>query len=301
MPRHVAGPLPRVTLTTAAPVANGSGSVIHPFWPGLDLSIAVVRGGIEARCSETLDRLDLSRQANIAARAELHRLDPTGEEERIAISLERRNYLTIDGKVLANNAEIYQGTSGAFAFVGQEPIGMAITSDDPKRLVLMRSEEILMNTRRYLSEQGNAFAAEAAPASVPQEGGYSLSLVSVSAPPISPEFDPQNVLGEGIYVFSPQRISEIIFRIQEENPVPLSRIQIRSPKDSGYAVPRRVLIMTDARSDGGGYSVWTRGEIPPDGNFDTGLMATRNVLWIKIMILSGWGSGDIAIQTISAK
>ena len=142
MPRHVAGPLPRVTLTTAAPVANGSGSVIHPFWPGLDLSIAVVRGGIEARCTETLDRLDLSRRAGRAARAELHRLDPTGEEERIAISLERRNYLTIDGEVATNNAEIYQGTSGAFAFVGEEPIGMAITSDDPKRLVLMRSEEL---------------------------------------------------------------------------------------------------------------------------------------------------------------
>jgi len=301
MPRHVAGPLPRVTLTTAAPVANGSGSVIHPFWPGLDLSIAVVRGGIEARCTETLDRLDLSRRAGRAARAELHRLDPTGEEERIAISLERRNYLTIDGEVATNNAEIYQGTSGAFAFVGEEPIGMAITSDDPKRLVLMRSEEILMNLRRYLSEQSNAFAAETAPAPAHQEGGFVLNLVSVSAPPISPEFDAQNVLGDGIYVFSPQRNAEIILRVESDDPVALSRIRVKTPQDSGYVVPRRILILTDAQLEGDGFSVWTRGEMPPDGNFDTGPMATRNALWVKVMILSGWGSGEIAISEISAQ
>ena len=158
-----------------------------------------------------------------------------------------------------------------------------------------------MNLRRYLSEQSNAFAAETAPAPAHQEGGFVLNLVSVSAPPISPEFDAQNVLGDGIYVFSPQRNAEIILRVESDDPVALSRIRVKTPQDSGYVVPRRILILTDAQLEGDGFSVWTRGEMPPDGNFDTGPMATRNALWVKVMILSGWGSGEIAISEISAQ
>ena len=57
MPKHVAGPFPCVTVTTAAPVESASAKMIAPFWDSIDLAVGVVRGGLGERCTGALDDL----------------------------------------------------------------------------------------------------------------------------------------------------------------------------------------------------------------------------------------------------
>ena len=302
MPRHVAGPFPKVTVTSAAPVANGQGTVIRPFWEGVDLALAVIRGGIEERCTETLDRLQPSRRARGAVEAQLHRLSPTGEEERIPLRITARDYLTLTGEVAGAGAEIYQGTSGAFAFAGIEPVGMAIQSDDPERAVFMRVEEIALNLGRFLQEQGTAFAQESRSEVVPAEaGGIPLRLVSASAPPVAPQFGPENTLGEGLYVFAPQRLTELLYKVDGDQAVAMSQVRLSAPMKGGYALPRRVLVMTSANPDQGRFLQWTGGEVAADGLYDTGPMGQRNVLWLKIRILDARSDGPLAVAEVSAR
>lgn len=302
MPRHVAGPFPKVTVTSAAPVANGQGTVIRPFWDGLDLALAVVRGGIEQRCTESLERLSPSRRAQSTVEAKLHRLSPTGEEEHVALRITGRDYLTLTGEIAEMGAEIYQGTSGAFAFAGAEPIGMAIKSDNPQHGTFMRAEEIALNLGRFLKEQGAAFAQESQAEVVPVEvGGIPLRFVSASAPPVAPQFGPENTLADGFYVFAPQRVMELLYRVEGDGPVGMSQVRLRTPMADGYALPRRVIVMTSANRNQGRFLEWSRGEMALDGLYDTGPMGQRNVLWLKIRILDARSDGPLAIAEITAR
>jgi len=303
MPKHVAGPFPRVSLTTSAPVVNGTGTVILPFWEGVDLALAIARGGLEPRCEGKLESLDLTARQATVRTAQLLRLTPSGEEIRDDLRIDNRSYLTFDG-ILTTRADIGQGTSGAFAFAEGVPIGMAITSDDNSRATFMRAEEIHMNLGRYLGEQGAAFGVrEPQPAfnATAQPGTIPLRLVRTSVPPVNPRYAPENMTGDGLFVFQPQRRMEFVFRVAGEDIAAISRLRIMSPEGPDYSLPKTLLIQTSIKPDESGYRLWKRGQMPPDGLFDTGERAPRNTRWIKITILATWADGPVAIKAVTAQ
>lgn len=300
LPEHVPGPLPQITVTTSAPVAVGTGNVLRPFWPELDLAIAVVRGGISARCVADLSDLDQTTASRAATRIRLHRLSSSGEGEMLLLDVLERDYLTIDAEVAGERGEIYQGTSGAFAFAGEVPVGMAIESTGPSHVRLMRSEEILLNIRRFLSEQSVAFVEATTPEVRIDPGGLQLIVASVNTVPISPSLGPDNLFGEGSFVFDPLPSSDILLRVEGDESIDLSRLVIRSTPEAGYAVPRRVLISTDQGPEGTRLHPWFRGDMSPDGQFDTDQRAARSVRWIQIQVFSAWGDGPVEISSISA-
>lgn len=301
LPAHVAGPLPQIALTSAAPVAVGTGDVIRPFWPGIDLALAVARGGIESRCDAELADLKATNTSRSAGTVRLHRLTASGEDEWVDLRVLQRDYLTLSTTVVAPEARIYKGTSGAFAFVGGVPVGMAITSDDPTRATLMRAEEIAINVNRFLTEQGAAFLEDTAPDPVLQAGGFALTVAEVTAPAISPDTGPQNILGAGSYVFAPQRAMEILLRVHGDALAPLSQLLVKSPVQDSTALPRRIIVMTGARATADRMRVWYRGEMAPDGLMDSGPRAVRDVRWIKLIIASTWGHGNLAIDEVVAR
>ncbi|MFG6661480.1 hypothetical protein [Sulfitobacter sp. 915] len=298
-PRHVAGELPRISVTSAAPVLNGTGTVFRPFWPDLDLAIAVVRGGIEERCTASLDRLDISRTAGNAGSAQLLRLSASGELLRHRLDLTRRDYLTWQATLAEANGSVYQGTSGAFAFVGHEPIGMAIESENVNSLRLMRAAEIYMNVARFLEEEGGTVTAGSAPVHEAKADEVRLELVSTTAPPTAPRHAAENLLTDGSYVFEPVRNTEIIFRVEGDAAATLSHIRITSPNDGAHTMPKDILVMTDASMDGERFRTWVRGQMAPDGQFDSGRTAPRNARWIKVLILNTRAVGSVAVEQIS--
>lgn len=301
LPSHVAGPLPQITLTSEAPVVIGTASVLRPFWPGIDLAVGVVRGGIRDRCTASLDALETTSTARQAGQLRLRRISDTGAAEWTQLDVIESSYLTIEAEITVDQRDVFGGTSGALAFFGDRPVGMAYEAPDNSRIRLMRSDEMVIHLRRYLIEEGVAFAATAAPTPIEQPAGVAVTIDRVSQPPISTEFGADNVLGNGIYVFEPVRGAEIVLRIEADTPISLHGIRIEAPPEAGYAVPRDILIMTDAGATGDAFGVWIRARIPADGVYDSGPVAGRNARWIKIVFGSAHAPGPVTIGRIVLK
>ena len=299
LPEHVAGPLPKVTIATAAPVESDQATIVKPFWPGIDLAVAVLdRGPLDARCTAELDDLVPPNAERNAAHALVLRVTPVGEQERLPIRILDRDYLKFTGELTRDGDAIGQGTSGAFAFVDEQPIGMALTSDDENRADFMRAEEIALNIGRYLSEQGRAFSASPSSAPAALDAGLALRGVHTNTPPVLPQFGPENTLGDGLFVTRPNGPVVLTFRLNDQNPVAVRRLRMIAPPDGEHTVPKAIVVELDAGTGGDRFRFWTRGEMRPDGVFDTGPLAGRNARWIRVTIQSAWSEGTIAVDRV---
>lgn len=303
MPRHVAGPFPRVTLSTAAPVESASATMIAPFWDGIDLAVGVVRGGLEDRCTGTLEDLEEDRRTAGAAAGELVRLTPAGDLERSALRIMDRGYLTFEGVVEGGGTDVAQGTSGAFVFVAGKPVGMAVTSGGTGQATFIRSGEIAIHLRRFLGEQGGTYADLQAPAAAAAESGAgALPLVfhSASLPPVNPRFAPENMTGPGPFVFAPAPQMRFVFGFEGGGMHAVSRLRLESAPAGGQTTPREVILRWSVDETPGRFRSWTRGLVARDGLLDTGQGAARNMRWIEVIVLDAWSGGDIVIDEVTA-
>lgn len=303
MPRHVAGPFPRVTVSTEAPVESATATVISPFWPGIDLALGVARGAIGNRCQSELEDLAETRETSSAHQADLLRLNQTGEISREQLQVADRTYLTFTGTLADPEAAIGQGTSGAFAFVGGQPAGMAVSSDDTRRATFIRSGEIFIHVRRYLDEQGGAFAAPSdarvtEPVDDADTDALPLRVLESSVRPVNPMFAPENMTGPGQFVFAQQARMQVAVGFDAITPT--SRLVIRSNPGPGQTSPKTVLLTWSLEGEGAGFRSWLRGEMAADGVFDTGKVAQRNLRRLQVIVLDTWGSGDVVIDEITA-
>lgn len=299
LPEHVAGPLPKITLMTSAPVESDQATVVKPFWPGIDLAVAILdRGPLFERCIAELTDLEPSTAARAAGRAHLLRLSPLGEEERVPIRVLDRDYLSFAGELVGDGDVIMQGTSGSFAFADGKPIGMAVTSDDPSRASFMRSEEIALNLGRYLSEQGRAFAPTSVSQDTPLSEGLKVSDLRSNVAARLPQYGVDNLVSDGIWVVEPEGRVEVTFRVGDLSTSAVRRLRMIAPADGAYAVPKSISILIDAGEGGDNFRFWTQGEMRPDGVFDTGPLGGRNARWIKVVIGSAWGVGPLALDRI---
>lgn len=301
MPQHVAGPFPRVTIRTSAPVVFSNATVIAPFWPGVDLAIGVARGELRDRCTAELDDLRLGSRELSSHTADLLRLSPNGEASRMPIKIQDRTYLDFTGTTADGSQDVSQGTSGAFAFANGRPIGMAITSDDPTRAKFMRAGEILINVRRFLEEQGGAYTPpqnNTTTAQADAPNALPLAFVSSSMPPINPMFSPENVVGDGPFVFAPARSMRLVLGFDDITQV--SRLTAQSSPQKGQTSPKSILLRTSVDPNGNRFSNWARAEMGPDGILDTGNMAPRNARLIEIRVFDAWGEGDIVIDYVAS-
>lgn len=301
MPKHVAGPFPRVTISTAAPVETSTATVIAPFWQGIDLALGVARGALLDRCTGNLGDLTETSAVLNATAGDLLRLTPNGEETRNRVRIGDRNYLTFTGTLETSGTDIAQGTSGAFAFADGRPLGMAISSDGPTRAAFMRSGEILIHVRRFLEEQGGAYAPSAEVAAKTEStvpGALPLQYVRSSAPPLNPRFAPENMVGTGQFVFSPQRRMSFVFGFDDITAV--SRVMIRSTASASQTTPKNIIVRWSLDPEGRRFGSWHRGEMGPDGVFDSGQMAARNLRYVEIIVLNTWSAGEVVIDAVTA-
>ena len=300
MPKHVAGIAPKVTLFTTAPLVSDQATVQSPFWPDIDLSVGFVdRGDLDERCTEALDALAPTNASRSARTGLLLRVTPVGEEDRLPVDILERTYLTFTARHSDTITSITQGTSGAFVFASEKPIGMAITSKDPSQGLFIRSEEIAVHLKRYLSEQSGAFTARDSPSTQRTEnGGVEIRNWTSNTPPILPQHAPENLGGDGLWVVLPDGTLELTLQLTGSDPTAISRLRIISPNESGYAVPKQITVHFDPSTNGGRFRYWTQGQMRPDGVFDTGLLAGRNARWVKISISSAWSEGPIALEKL---
>ncbi|WP_458722386.1 hypothetical protein [Shimia sp. W99] len=302
-PRHVANNKRRVTVFSSAPVVHSGALVETPFWEGMDFAIGVVRGPIEEKCVTTLD--DLSGEVRLASgrRVQLLRLLPSGEIERIDMSVTKTDYLTLDARIEDGSSELFKGTSGAFLFDGEKPIGMIVEALSSTEGRFIRVEELHMNLLRRLNRKAGfqAAASNSTPVASNDDGdGLPLEFVRASQPPIYPDVAEANMLGDGSYVFDLPRPNRIAFKIKSPGAVPLSSVRVFSDVDADYAIPRSIRIDVSTAPDGNRPRFFSAAEMGPDGVFDFSRAPTL-ARWVFITVNDAWESGAIGISAVRVK
>lgn len=304
LPRHLAEPLGRMQIRTAAPVVETTAFGRTPFWPGIDLAVATVDETLRPRCTGSLDDLDLPDALLDVRAAQLERLSGAGEIERTALTIGNRTYLTFNG-VVAEGESVAKGTSGAFAFASSRPIGMAVTSDGDRRATFIRSGEIRINVARWLQEHGRPFSARETADRLTEFDDTDLPLrfETASSPPVEPGYVGENLTqADGIYVTQPEGGISLLFRLGDgADAVPLSQVIIEAPPGAGFAVPRDLMIEFSARDDGQSMRIFDRGQMGLEGEFVSDRRAPRNARWLRIRILSAWDPGPVAIGRVRAR
>lgn len=297
VPRHVVVGSRRITVTSSAPLTTGTGEPILPFFKEFDLGLVRVRGGIEERCASDYRQLDVDAATRRVRQAQLERL-VNGAIERTPIRIQDFGYHSFTGVMEDEGArDIMGGTSGAFAFVGDTPIGMAYDSTEARSAIFMRSEEIHMHLDRYLTERGGRLADQETESAYNAPGQAAFALRAVTRPPISPDHAPENMMGEGRYVFAPEGRAAILFELLETAPT-LSRVVMSSRPENGLSRPRDVLVEVSPSAESTRFFRLGQFRMAGDGVLDTGQIAPRTAKLLRLTILNVWGEGPVAIDRV---
>jgi len=301
LPKHVAAGKRRVTVFSAAPVVHSGALVETPFWDGMDLAIGVVRGAIEKRCIIDLSSLDISAQPENGARTQLLRLRQSGEPERVEMLVTDSQYLTLEAEIADGRSELFKGTSGAFLFAENKPLGMVVEALSPTAGRFIRIEEIYQNVARRVSRRAGFSVADADAPVVAADGddiGLAFRLDGALLPPIAPDFSESNLSGSGSYVFQLTRPNRIAFQAAGDESVSLSQVRLRADIESGFAVPRDIRIDVSSSPDGQRTRPFYSGEMPSDGVLVAKAQPTR-VRWVFVTVSSGWDSSQIGLDSVT--
>lgn len=271
-----------------------------PFWAGLDLAVGIVRGAIDARCVQTLDDLSATKSTADGTIVELLRLRGSGEPERVPMVVTKGDYLTLNARVADPQAEVFKGTSGAFLFADNIPIGMITDAPTTKEGTFVRMEEIHMNLSRRLNRRAGFVAAKNDEQQTSQALQNSLPFVlqNVDLVPTYPDFLSENLAGDGSYVFNLTRPNTIAYKINADTSVALSAIHIRSDPDAEYTLPKGIRVTVSSKPDGSRPRQFLAGNMGLDGVYSARRQPSR-VRWAFVTITSGWENGPIGIETIS--
>lgn len=302
LPRHVAAGRRNVTVFSGAPVVHSSALIETPFWEGMDLAIGIVRGAVEQRCVRPLSDLDVSVQPESGAQVQLLRLRQSGEPERIDMLITDSQYLTLDADISDAKSELFKGTSGAFLFAGDTPLGMVIEAVSPTKGRFIRIEEIFQNVQRRVERRaGFASAedpAEASPAL--NEEGLPFVFVSATLPPVDPDLSEANLAGAGSYVFTLTKPNRIAFKGVGTAALPVSRITVVSAIEDVAGLPKNITIEVSSSEDGLRTRPFASEEMAPDGVLDVKRSSTL-ARWVFVTVQSGWDGTNVGIESIKIR
>jgi len=302
LPKHVAAGRRSVTVFSAAPVVHSSALIETPFWDGMDLAIGVVRGEVESRCIRNVSDLDVSVQPEAGSKVQLLRLRQSGEPERIDMLMTDSQYLTLDADIADGKSELFKGTSGAFLFDGDTPLGMVIEAVSPTKGRFIRIEEIFQNVNRRVERRAGFASAEdpvdANPAATDE--GLPFVFVSATLPPIDPALSEANLSGAGSYVFKLTKPNRLAFKVAGNEAMPVSGITVVSSVDDISGLPRDIKIEVSSSEDGQRTRPFASAEMATDGVLDIRRSPTL-ARWVFISIQSGWDGAEIGIDSVIIK
>ena len=182
-PQHVTSRRARLQVVAEGAV-TGFASPRFPFWPGIDLAVGSVARDAARRCTRTIDDLEPpARALSPSGRGNLVLVDVEGNVTRLPMRITRIDYLEFEATFeTAGNTTAIQGMSGAFLFVDDRPVGMALETTDAGGIRFMRIEELHMNLSRWLGTQRAVGFSDTTAADPPaQQTDDSLKLTVLSA------------------------------------------------------------------------------------------------------------------------
>lgn len=281
LPEHVHGKGRALTLSTGSPPVVGEASVFHSFAPGMDLSVAYVTGGLEGRCKDRFADLPRNIDGLIGPNGAVTyvRVSAAGAVERVVARVISMLYETMEVEVAeASDATVFRGTSGAFVFAGDTPVGMIVRAPDDRHAEVLRIDAIVGRLQRLLA--GGIGGAQANPGEEPpatvvaQEsglGGKAAAITRCSAEPVSPDNGCWAMASGAAPLIVPPGSVPLVIEIELDGDVasPVSLIRIRSDVNEGAATPPKTVLVE--RTAGGDRPAWLsfgRGDMSPLGSLE---------------------------------
>ncbi|RBI67286.1 hypothetical protein DQW77_17695 [Roseovarius sp. TE539] len=284
----------------------GTARIVHVAPDASDISLGVVRGGLEAACGDVWSGLPRALGDQIRPGTELMLRRPRQrvfEGRRLVVHSSGPDLVRLM-PAAGERADLFGGTSGAVAFFGPTPVAMILQADGAAEALAIRMDTLRALVRQVLGEgtttglgdTGSTTARVAVPPpgdAVSLPPGDPLEAVQWSAHPVDGAVDPVAMLeGDGAWVFHlGEAPVHLTLRLSETDR--LSRIRLRSAPGTGAAVPRRIGIVTDSSTDPARPrpSQIPAPEMTPDGEFELRL-GERFAHTVTITIESSWGGGS---------
>jgi hypothetical protein len=303
MPRHLLdGDANRFEAETSpAPSVFGNGSAFTDFWAGFDFAIGNLRQAAgDTACTATLE--DISQTRVVAGRVQrgfLRYVEVGGNIADYPMAIvDTGDHKTFDAEFTRDGDSAFQGMSGGFFFAQGAPVGMVTKSPDgASRMTFIRIEEIAFATRRWLEGRArNVVIVTSAQAE--NDGQLPLRLLGYDTPSVSPGTSAEGLAdAAGAYHFDFTGPTTLTFGVGDDGAaVGISRVRVVSEGDGAKPLGIRVLI--DPSEAGGNPQRFARGEMPPDGEFDTTPRAERFARRVIIAIDSVQGSGPVHIDRV---
>lgn len=270
----------------------GTAKIVHVVGGETDISLGLVRGGLAKDCG--IDWHDLPRRLD----AQLQPGTP--------VVLNRPRQRVVEGRRLlvestgfrqmrlvppvGDTGDLFGGTSGAVVFLGKQPIGMVLQSEDASVALALRMDEIVAQLSRFLGGPAPAATTSPAPATAKLPEGDPIAALSWSAHPIDGASDPTAMLaGEGPWVFD-LSADPVTLDLQLKETDRFSIIRITAQEDAATAIPRLLSITSHASDDPARprSADLPAPEMTPDGQFELRI-GERFAKGITITIRSSWG------------
>ncbi|WP_147126466.1 hypothetical protein [Shimia ponticola] len=306
LPRHLLDETGLISVETSpAPSTLGSGEAYADFWDGMDFAVGYVgQAAGAASCTASLDGIEqTSASAGTNLSGTLRFVEPGGALVQYPMHIvETLNHKTFVAEFRNPAQTAFQGMSGAFLFVEDHPIGMAVrTPEGQRQMEFIRIEEIAFATRRWLDGRARTVVAAI---DTPDDGladvgdrRHQLTLVSYNTAPTAAELGPEGLAREdGAYHFDFDEVVRLTFGFEDGEGQGIQRVRIVS--EGTGAKPLTVRVMVDPSNDQSSPQQFNRGQMSPDGLFDTGIRSERFARWVTILIESVQGQGPVRIDQI---
>ena len=276
----------------------GTARIVYVAPDDADISLGVVRGGLEAACGDKWRNLPRRLDDLMTPGTELMLQRPRQQvfEGRLLIVHSSGPELVRLIPAPGERVDLFGGTSGAVAFSGTMPVAMVLQASSTNEVLAMRIDAVVALVGQILEERPTVPAPVAAlePADVGSmetlPSGDPLEAMSWSAHPIDGAVDPAAMLEErGAWIFElGTEAVHVTFRLSETDR--LSRIRLRAAVGTGAAVPREIGIVTDSSSEPARPrpSSIPAPEMTPDGHFDLRI-GERFAHTVTITFRSSWG------------
>ncbi|MEQ9696019.1 hypothetical protein [Shimia sp. SDUM112013] len=150
LPQHVHGRRPSLTFSGRSVQFSGQASVLYQHIDELDLSLAQVTQIGGDNCGPAWFDLVATRGQTLPDQVTLRRVEGQGVSTRTPMHVNEQGPTRFRAKVFSAFSAngIYQGTSGATAFAGTVPIGMAIEAPRADTADFLRYDRIVEGIAR---------------------------------------------------------------------------------------------------------------------------------------------------------
>jgi hypothetical protein len=279
---------------------EGVATMMKPFWPGFDLDVGQVRRLSQSDCTANFDILASGVDVPLAgARIVLPLVGPGGVDNP-ELSVTSTEFLEFLGAFGASDGAGKKGMSGSFALLDGVPVGMARATTEDGSIRFIQMAEIVMNLRRWLDRSAALpTLVEDLPPETQNRSGLPYEVISSSPAAIDSEHVIEAMAeGSAPFIYPAGQDAVIILRNLSEGQKVISRLRIESRPDEEHSQPRQIRIDLIAQEASGKAQFWKTDTFPPDGLYDTGVVARRFAAQVKITLIGARGDEPVRIDRI---